>query len=1032
MSSGWIERLLKKPYYTLSFLALFLFFGLYGYNSIDRKLFPDSNRPEVATVIIWPGAGAEDIASNVAVVVEKELYSLDKIRRVYSSTIDEVSVIRAEFEYGKNIDTAASDVANAISKVRSSLPSDIKEPQIHKITAATPPVITIGVSSDGASLTDIREICENRIKNELLKTEGVSNVDIFGGYKKEILVEIDKKKADRLGLGMDRILAVLAKNDRDYAVGIMDVPAGRFLLKTRGKRERIDRIGKLPLTQTVRLEDIARIYYGHYDNSALYYGNGKPSIALAVQRSVDADVIKTIEHVEKRLKTIEADYPGLHFEVTDTQKDTIVQSISNMFESLRDAIIMSTIVAFFFLASFRQVLVVLFTIPLVYASTVAMMYLFGIEFSVVTLTAIILALGLLLDDAVVVMENIERHYKELKKPIEKAVVEGTREIMFADLTGTITTMAALFPILFVGDYPQTIFRPLVSTLLIALAASYIISITTVPLLSLKFLAIKSPWILKAETLFARITDRFNTGAREFFSSLAKTAMESKTVTALYFGLLVVLFIISARVVMPLVGQELMPPMDTGIVKINVTMDPNLPIERSARALERINRAVYESGEAIRVSSAVGSEAGVLSIGSGGGTDYISVTATYVNRFERDESIWDIEKKIRAAMQRIPDIKYFAVFDYGATALSSIRGNVDVMLSAESFDALDRASKSLFDVLQKTQGLVNVAKTWDLDKTVYTLSVDEAKAAYYGVGADAVSRQLGLYIKGSPAAFMPVENSNDTLIRILGADRGEILHNLETYLIDTPKGKVPLAELARVETKLEPSQITREGLEYTLDVYGFREKAAISHIMKSFDEVYSGVELPEGVHMAQTGDIAQFEDSAGRMVKAVILGIGLIFFTLVPLFGSVRAPLLIIFSIPLTLVGASWILLLMDYHTSMPAMMGFILLSGIIVNNAILLIEFALTGMRNGLDAKAAMLESIRIRTRPVLMTAFATTAGMLPVALGWAIGLERLAPLGAVAIGGLMVGTFLTLVFIPILFVWIYSRRGLAQDSAPV
>jgi multidrug efflux pump subunit AcrB len=1023
MSNGWIDKLLKRPYYIISFLGLFLFLGLYGYNSIDRKLFPDSNRPEIATVIIWPGASAKDIASNVAVAVEKELYTLDKIRRVYSATIDEVSVIRAEFEYEKNIESAAVDVANAIDKIRASLPPDIQEPQIHKITAATPPVITIGVSSNSASLIDVREICENEIKNELLKIQGVSNVDVFGGYKKEILIEIDHDALNRLGLSMGQVLGILSKNDRDYAIGFMDLPRGRFLLKSKGKRERLEAIKNLPVTDTIRLKDIAHVAYGHYDNTALYYGNGKPAIALSIQRAVDADVIQTIENVEAKLKEIQATYPGLEFIVTDSQKDTIEQSITNMFESLRDAIIMSTIVAFFFLASFRQVLVVLFTIPLVYASTVAMMYLFGIEFSVVTLTAIILALGLLLDDAVVVMENIERHYKELGKPIEKAVLEGTKEIMFADLSGTITTMVALFPIMFVGDYPQTVFRPLVSTLLIALASSYIISITTVPLLSMKFLAIQSPWVLKAEEIFGRVTERFNNSARNFFAKLAKEAMERKGIAFLYFASLLILFAISARVVMPTVGQELMPPMDTGIVKINITMDPNLPIEKSADVLQEVSHAIYESGEVRRVSASVGSEAGVLSIGSGGGIDTIAITATYTNRFERKESIWDIERELRKRIEQIPHIKYFSVFDYGATALSSLRGNVDVMLSSESFEKLQTASEQLFKVLQNTQGLVNVAKTWDLDKSVYQLTIDEVKALSYGVNAEEIAKQIGLYLKGAPTALKPVKNATDILIRMRGDEREKALATLETLLIDTPKGKIPLSTFSRLEVIQEPSQITREGLQYTIDVYGFREKAAISHIMQSFDQAYAGVKLPDGVEMTQTGDIAQFKDSAKRMVKAVAFGVGLIFFVLIPMFNSLRAPLLIIFSIPLTLVGASWILLLMDYHTSMPAMMGFILLSGIIVNNAILLIEFALLGMKKGLSAKEAMLESIKIRTRPVLMTAFATTAGMLPVALGWAIGLERLAPLGAVAIGGLMVGTFLTLVFIPILFVWIYRKR---------
>ncbi len=1027
MNSGWIERVLKRPYAIISFLGIFLFLGIYGYNSIDRKLFPDSNRPEIAVVVQWPGASAKDIASNVAVVVERELYTLDKIRRVYSTTIDEVSVIRAEFEYEKGIDSAANDVTNAISKIRSSLPEQIKEPQIHKITAATAPVITIGVSSDKASLLEVREICENEIKDILLKVKGVSNVDIFGGYKKEILVDIDKEKLDSYNLSIDKVIAALSKNDKDYAIGFLDIPQGRFLLKSQGKRRTIFEISEIPITPNIKLSDIAKISYGHYDNSALYYGNGKPAIALAVQRSIDADVVKTIENTEKRLNRLKAEYPYLDFEITDTQKDTIELSIANMFESLRDAIIMSTIVAFFFLASLRQVLVVLVTIPLVYAATVAFMYLFQIEFSVVTLTAIILALGLLLDDAVVVMENIERHFKELKKPIERAVIEGTKEIMFADLSGTITTMAALFPIMFVGDYPQTIFRPLVSTLLIALAASYIISITTVPLLSLKFLAIDSPWILKAEKAFAAITDGFNEKSRLFFSALAQKAMESKKVAFGYFILLLAAFVISARVVMPIVGQELMPPMDTGIVKLNLTLDSNLPIQESEKVLKRVNQILYDSGKIEKISAAVGSEPGVLSIGSGSGIDTISVTATYVNRFERDESIWDIQKKIRAKLQNVPNLKYYTVFDYGATALSSIRGNVDVMLSGDSFETLQKSADILEETLQNTKGLVNVARTWSLDKIVYKISVDEQKAALYGIDSKSLSTQLSALIKGVPVAYKPVQNSVDIAIRVRGEEKKELKRMLSTLLIDTPKGKIPLSQIASISESVEPSEITREGLKYTVDVYGFREKAAISHIMQSFEESFSNKKLPAEIDMEQTGDIAQFEDSAKRMIKAVFFGIGLIFIVLVPMFNSFRAPLLIIFSIPLTLIGASWILLLMDYHTSMPAMMGFILLSGIIVNNAILLIEFAILGMKKGLEAKEAMLKSIKIRTRPVLMTAFATTAGMLPVALGWAIGLERLAPLGAVAIGGLMVGTFLTLVFIPVLFVWIYRGKKVVE-----
>ncbi len=1034
MNRSWIERLLGRPYFIYSFLTLFLLLGVLGYNQLDRKLFPESNYPEIAVVVVQPGGSAKTIAANISVPIEEELYTLGGIRRVYSNTIDEVSVVRAEFEYSKDIELAASDVNNALGKIRSSLPDDILAPQVHQISAATAPVVVIAVSPrQDMPLEDVRQLAEQRLKQQLIKLPGVANVDVFGGYQKEIQIIVDKHKLDRYGLGIGTLLATIQANNRDDALGFITGDSSRYLLKSPAREESIEGLKKLRLGTGVALEDVATIYFGHYENSAAYYGNGKPAIALAVQRGLDSDVIRTIEGVEAELTAIEARYPQLRFEITDTQKTTIVQSTDNMFESLRDAILMSIFVVFLFLASFRQVLVVLVTIPLVYASTVALMWLMGIEFNVVTLTGIILALGLLLDDAVVVMENIERHYRELGSNIRKAVLNGTKEIMFADLSGTITTMIALAPILFVGGYPQTVFRPLTTTLLLALAASYIISITAVPLLSMAILTLNHPRLLAAEAFFHRITGRANEAIQRFFRQVVEAALRRKSVAALYFAVLLMLFAVSVGGVMPTVGRELMPPMDTGGVRISITTDPNLPMAASQKIVREVNRIVAANGRLETLSSAIGSEAGVLSIGSGSGSDHIAVTATYVNRYERTESIWEIEHRLREQLARIENIKQLEVVDYGATALASIRANIDVLLSGPDFDDLVVAGKQVEKALYATRGVVSVAKTWDIEKRVYNLEIDRHKAALYGLKNADITTQLKALLRGAPVSRFPAANSLDFSVRVwLPDNQRDRLALLSTMLIDTPKGKIPLAALATVSRDLEPTVISREGLNYTLNVYGFREKAAISHIMDDFEQRFAGTTLPASVQMEQVGDIKEFNNSARRMIGAIGFSVILIFFTLITFFDSVRISLMIILSIPLTIIGAAWILLLLGYHVSMPAMMGFILLSGIIVNNAILLIHFAQEKIAEGMDKKTAMLESIRIRTRPVLMTAFAVAAGMLPVALGSAIGLERLAPLGAVAIGGLLVGTFLTLVFIPLLFIWTTQNTPTASGADPL
>jgi len=1021
VNKSWIEQLLQRPYFIYASLVLFIFLGVVGYQNVDRNLFPESNYPEIAVVMVQPGASAKTIAANIAVPVEEELYTLDKIRRVYSTTIDEVAVIRAEFEYTKNLDMAAADVENAINKIRSNLPQDLMEPQLHKISAATAPILVIGISSETIPLTDVRQLADNQLKQALIKIPGVANVDIFGGYQKEVQIIIDKKILDQHGLGLGTVLGVLQQNDKDYAIGFITSEKDRYLLKSPGKEETIEGLRSLRLTPDVSLGDVSRIYFGHYENTAAYYGNGKPAIALSVQRGRDADVIRTVTRVEEKLDHMRGKYADLKFEITDTQKELIVQSMENMFESLRDAIIMSTLVVFFFLASFRQVLVVLLTIPMVYATTIALMWMVGIEFNVVTLTGIILALGLLLDDAVVVMENIERHHQTRQGPIDKAVLAGTREIMFADLSGTMTTMIALAPILFVGGYPQTVFRPLAATLLLALAASYVISITAVPLLSLKILVIDQPLILRLEDLFQRITGRINNRIQAFFSMAVTLGLKYKMVSMAYFLVLAALFVISMRMVMPLVGQELMPPMDTGGIKVNMVADPNLPIEKSMAMVKAADRILGENGRLLRLSSAIGSEPGVLSIGSGSGIDHIAITATYVDRYKRKASVWEMERRLRPLMARIENLKRLEVVDYGATALSSIRANIDVMLSSPSFKDLETAGNRVEKALYKTPGLASVSRTWSNDKTVYNLDINPERAAFYGLTGADISRQIQAVLRGARVASFPLKNSVDFDVRVWFPEMNRnTLTVIQSTLLDSPKGKIPLGAVASVSSETEPGMITREGLNYTLNVYASREKAAISHIMADFETAFKDFQLPPSVTMEQTGDMKQFKDSAGRMASAIGFAVVLIFFTLVALFDSIKVALMIVLSIPLTLIGASWTLLLLNYHVSMPAMMGFILLSGIIVNNAILLIHFAQEKMGNGLSSEAAMLESIRIRTRPVLMTAFAVAAGMLPVALGSAIGLERLAPLGAVAIGGLIVGTFLTLLFIPLIFVlWV-------------
>ncbi len=1022
MDKKLLEYTIKRPHFVLSLVFALTVLGIIGFFNIKQKLFPDVNRPQVAVVVISPGASAKDMAENVAIPIERRLYTLDKVRKVSSSSKDEVSVITVEFEYTKDIGEAAADVQNEISKVKPFLPKNILEPQIYKITDATPPVIVIGVSpkNKNISLADVRQIAENQIKNRLLRLKEVANVDVFGGYKKEVLIKIDKDKLNRYKIPLSTVIAKIQQTNLDLPIGLLTNSYNQILVKSVNKGKSIDEIKNIHITKEIKLSDIAKVEYGYDTNKSFYYGNGKPAIALAVQRQPTGDALKTIEAVKRIIPQLKKEFPSLDFQITDTQEKIIRLSNTNMLEALRDAIIMVSVVILLFLANIRQMIIAAISIPFVYGITVGIMWLLGMEFNIVTLTAIILALGMLIDDAVVVLENIERHFYELKENVKTAVINGTKEVLFPVMAGTISTTAVLVPLLFVGDYPQHIFRPLAGTLIIAVIVSYFVSVFFIPLIA-PFLLKKSEENRKNafEKVLFKISEGFLNPLRNFYVSAVKNVFKRKFLAVPYFVPVIVLFVLSLKLIMPVVGREIMPPMDTGIVKGKVVGDSNLSIEQIEKIVKKISDILSKDKKVEIFSIAVGSEPGVFSMGKAETPQTINLTIHYIDRFHRKKSIWEIERELRKKIWEIPGVRYVHIFDYGATPLSTVKGNLDVVILGDDLKKLNEIGNKLLAISYNVGGIVSVSKSWDYDKTVYNLKIDYKKAQYYGLTPYAIAVQLSGKIKGKVVSLYNQKNEQALPVRIelLDKDR-ETKEDLENLYLDTPKGKIPLKAVAKVEKIKEPTLITREGLRYSIDIIGYREKAAISHIVENFHKALkkAGFVLPAGYEMHHEGDIQQLMDAMKRMLKAIGFGIILLFFALTPAFGSFLSPIAVIFAIPLSVIGAAWAILATGHHQSMPGLMGIVLLAGIITKNSILLIDFIQMALEKGESIEKSITDSIRIRTRPVLMTAFGTSVGMIPIALGWALGLERLAPLGIVAIGGLIVGTFLTLIYVPLLY----------------
>ena len=1015
-----VDYYVKKPHGILAVILLFCAIGTIGYFKIPRKFFPDANRPQIAVVTVEPGASAEAVASHITRPIEQRLKTLDLVRTVSSVSKDEVSVVTVEFEYKKGIDSAATDVSSELSKVLPYLPKDILPPQIYKITDATQPVMVLAVypkKGSGLSLAQVRELAENEIRDRLLNLPNVSDVEVFGGYQREVKIYPDYIKMAQFHITLNDLIKAVKENNRNVPAGLIINKNGMVVLKLKDEVRRVGELLNIYIKPNVQLKQVAKVEWGYRERLSAYHGNGHRAIGISILRSPHGYELPAIESVMNYLPKLKKEFPQLNFEVADTQKWLIELSNKNMLESLRDAIIFTLIVLFLFLANLRMLIVSFFSIPVTYLVTIGLMWLFGFNFNIVTLTAVILALGMLTDDAVVVLENIERHYFELKKEIWQATIDGTKEVMLAVLSGTYTTVAMLLPIVFIGGYVQHILRPLSLTLIIALIVSYIVAVTAIPIVA--------PYILKKTPeknwLERRIYSLFVSGIvyrlRNFYTTISEPFLSSFPLKLLAIAVGFILFALTMKNVMSVAGRDLMPPMDTGIVIVRAEADPNTSLEKTEEILTKMEKIVYSLPGVIRVSSTIGSEPGVLSFGSGKTPQQIEMKIQFIDRFHRKETIWQIEDRLRERFHKLPDLRYVTVMDFGATPLSSIKATIDEMISGKDPRILNELGNKVLSLLNRVKGITDTSRSWYPDKKELILKIDGNRAAYYGLTPLEITSYVGSFIKGVPASsfIIPMENSLTVKI-VLPENQKDFPDKLKNIPIPTKKGFIPLSYFAEINSRYTQSKITHKNLLNTLDVYGYRSTAPTTFLQNQVNQLEEKhLKLPTGHTLSHEGEIKQLNESFKRLAQALVIGVIILYFSLVPAFESFSYPISIISAIPLAMIGGMLSLLIADKPQCMPSFMGMILLAGIIVKNSILLIDFFKWAKEKGETTKEAILNSIKVRSRPVLMTAFGTSVGMLPIALGWALGLERLAPLAVVAIGGLIFGTFMTLFFVPVL-----------------
>ena len=677
--------------------------------------------------------------------------------------------------------------------------------------------------------------------------------------------------------------------------------------------------------------------------------------------------------------------------------------------------ILTVIVIFVFLADMRAAVVVSVSIPLAFLTSLVVLWFSPYTLNMVTLSGLIISVGMVVDASIVVLENIYRHYRAMDQPDARlAAREGTSEVTLAITAGMFTTVIVLIPVMFTGGYTQQVMRPLNMMISSTLVASLLVALTVIPLVASRLLARKNHNRNVIERAFG-YTDKGVNGLAKMYLGILRRALRWRVATLI---LAAGFFVVTMNLIPPLIGGELMTPMDTGIALVEFETPTNYSPRQVEKVLTRVEKMIYRQKGVEMVSSVVGSEPGEISFGGGGATaQSAKITVHLVDRTRRKETIWQIEDKWRNELRHIPGVRSFRVSEYGATPLSTTKAPLDIIISGPDSHIVSKLADQCLDALKGLPGLVDVRRSWYFDKSEWDIRFDPELARLYATTPDDATRELKAAIKGIPATMMRLSGYLDIPInvRYAGTDINQP-NQLSDVYVSTRFGPVPLRAMASLKTLRDQPFITRERLRNTIDITGVNRTMTIAQVAGAVKKRLAKIETPAGYRIEISGTAADMKTGKQEMGKALVIGIVLLYFLLLAMFKSFGHPITIMLAIPLAVAGAMWGLLAFNKPMCKPATMGLILLGGTIVNNSILLLDFILEARKRGIPKDEAILRSVQLRIRPILMTTVSTIVGLTPLIFQMAVGLERMSPLGIVAGTGLLVGTFLTMIVTPVVY----------------
>jgi HAE1 family hydrophobic/amphiphilic exporter-1 len=1006
---------------TTAMLAMIIVvLGFIALTKLGLDFFPDIEFPTVSVITTYRGASPEDIENTITKPLEQVINSVAGVKKVDSTTSEGVSLILVEFEWGTNLDFAAQDIRDQIGLYRSYLPEDASDTLVVKFSLSQIPIIFYGITSDRMPTYELEELIKDEVASRLDRVEGVASSQVFSTDIREILVDINKAALESLGLSLDQILLALRMEN-------MNLPGGRlverhyeFLVRSLGEFKSLDDIrntvvGSSQTGQPIYVRDVAEVIDTMKEARYLGRVQGQKAVFLVLNKRSGANTVITTNAAKKELAKIsETLPPDIKFHAVFDQSDMILRVVRRTVNNALIGGVLAILFILIFVQNWRPTITIALAIPLSVIATFIAFYLAGYTLNLLTLGGLALGVGMLVDNAIVVIENTFRHIEEGKERNEAAKV-GASEVGMAITASTLTTIAVFFPMVFARGITGKLTRGLALAIAFSLIASLFVALTIIPLVASLLFKVRARQNKEGVT---RLAGRFDK-PRIFYRKLLRWALERRwRVLGGTLGLLLL-----SLAIVPFLGTEFMPSMDRSMFILSVKMPVGTTIEETNRVVEMVEKLIAQE-PSIKVTTAqVGSQAEDNPTDAAGG---FSIEGTHqgllwvglVDRNKRKLSDTQILEKIRGELPRLKDVKFEAL-DMSQMMMGGASSAIEIKIFGKELSVLKEVADNMVERIKDIQGLRDVTHSLAKGKPEYHISINREQASRMGLMVSQVADAVQTAALGKVATrYRERDEEIDIRIRFDQKFR-DSLDDIRSIPIMNPlKAMVRLDQVASISRGEGPIKITRENqarmVTVSANIAGRDLGSVVRDIKKRTAEIEKG--LPSGYFVEIGGQYEQMTDAFKIMAAAFALATLLVYMIMASQFESFLHPFIIMFTIPLAIIGVILALLIAGRPISLASLIGVILLSGIAVNNAIVMIDYINQLKKRGVEKGEAILQGCVTRLRPVLITALTTIAGMLPMAISTSEGSEMRAPMAIAVVGGLTATTFLTLFIIPIIY----------------